>query len=489
MAKNVLLVTVDEWPAYLMGAAGHQTIETPTLDSLARAGVRYTNAYSESPVCVPARRSMMTGTDPQKHGDRVAQGTLRMPEMPSLASCFRASGYQATAVGKLHVFPQRDRIGFDDVILAEEGRQLNGTVDDYEAFLAASGHPGEHFLHGMGNNEYSWRTWHLAEELHSTNWIASMAARTIKRRDPTRPGFWYVSFTAPHPPLTPLASYFDRYARRPAPPRIEGDWSRQKLPPALESIRDYWADMPDEQLADMRRAYMALCTHIDHQLRVIIGTLREEGILDDTVILFTSDHGDMLGDHGLYAKRLMYEASANIPMILMGAASDTGAASPGKIDDRLVGLQDVMVTLLELCGISVPSNCTGVSMLGTGRRAIFYGECSEGIEGTRMVHDGRYKLIWYPVGNHFQLFDLDRDPTECRDLSGSAEHERVMKTLKAALLARLYGSDLQYVRDGELVGEEAKSLPHRVNRGLSGQRGLQYPPLPYRDAAVASKTL
>ncbi len=489
--KNVLLVTVDEWPARLMGAAGHPVIETPTLDALARAGTRYTNAYSETPVCVPARRSLMTGTDPRTHGDRIAQGTLRMPDLPTLAGTFREAGYQAAAIGKLHVYPQRDRIGFDDVILAEEGRQLNGCVDDYEAFLAANGHAGEHFLHGMGNNEYGWRPWHLREDLHPTNWIATQAARTIKRRDPTRPGFWYVSFTAPHPPLTPLASYFERYARRAVDEPATGDWASamDDLPPALQSVRHYWPALPPEQMADMRRAYYALCTHIDHQLRVVIGTLREEGILDDTVILFTSDHGDMLGDHGLYAKRLMYEASANIPMILMGAAADAERVAPGGVDGRLCGLQDVMVTLLDLCGIDGPPTCTGLSMVGTERREVFYGECSEGLEATRMIHDGRFKLIWYPVGNRFQLFDLDADPQETRDLASSPDHHDRMGALTQALRDNLYGSDLAFVSDGKIVGTPAVEVRARPNRGLSGQRGLQYPPLPYRDPKAATRTL
>jgi len=489
--KNVLLVTVDEWPAYLMGAAGHPTVETPTLDSLSRAGTRFTNAYSETPVCVPARRTLMTGTDPQTHGDRVANGTAPMPDLPTLAQTFRDAGYQATAIGKLHVYPQRDRIGFDDVILAEEGRQLNGAVDDYEAFLGDSGHPGQHFLHGMGNNEYGWRTWHLPEELHVTNWIARSASRTIKRRDPTRPGFWYVSFTAPHPPLVPLASYFERYARRPVEPPIQSSWSErfEDLPPALQSIRRYWASLPDVQLADARRAFYALCTHVDHQLRVVIGTLREEGILDDTVILFTADHGDMLGDHGFYAKRLMYEASVNIPMILLGAASDTDRVRPGVVDDRLCGLQDVMPTLLDLCGITVPASYTGQSMIGENRRELFYAECSEGLEATRMVHDGRYKLIWYPAGNLFQLFDLESDPLEQHDLSRSAEESATLGRLKAALRDRLYGSDLAFVSGSEIVGSNQVSTQPSPNRGLSGQRGLQYPPLPYRDPEKATRTL
>ena len=120
-APSVLLISTDHWPAYLMGGAGHPAIRTPTLDSLAGAGVRYTNAYAECPVCIPARRTLMTGATTRTHGDRVFKVQEPMPQLPTVAQTFRDAGYQAYAVGKLHIFPQRDRIGFDDVILAEEG--------------------------------------------------------------------------------------------------------------------------------------------------------------------------------------------------------------------------------------------------------------------------------------------------------------------------------------------------------------------------------
>ncbi|HEY4203147.1 MAG TPA: sulfatase-like hydrolase/transferase [Devosiaceae bacterium] len=473
---NVLLITADEWPGTLLGCAGHPAIETPTLDALARSGTRFSRAYSECPVCMPARRSLMTGMSPRAHGDRVFQGKLAMPSTPTLADAFVEAGYQAYAVGKLHVYPPRSRIGFHDVMLAEEGRQVDGAIDDYEQFLAERGHAGRQFMHGMGNNEYVWRSWHLPEDTHPTNWQTDTAARMIKRRDPTKPGFWYVSYTHPHPPLAPLREYLERYAGKPMDPAVFGDWSspEKTLPPVLDYVRRHWAYFTPEQVADIRRAFYALCTHIDHQLRVLIGTLREEGILDDTIILFTSDHGDMLGDHGLFAKRLMYEKSANIPMLLSPGRFAPAAAR--QVDDRLVGLQDVMPTLLELCGIPVPEHCTGRSMLTGERRDLMYCECVAGLEANRMVHDGRYKLIWYPAGNTVQVFDIETDPLEIDDLAASAGHADIRERLTARLIAELYGEDLDWVSDGKLTGFVPNhSLPTH-DRDLYLQRGLQYPP-------------
>ncbi|CAD7037518.1 arylsulfatase [Pseudorhizobium endolithicum] len=486
LQPNVLFVTVDQWPGSLLGCAGHPVIETPTIDHLASIGTRFSNAYSECPVCIPARRSIMTGTSPRRHGDRTFQPSLRMPaDLPTLAYTFGQAGYQTQAIGKLHVYPQRDRIGFDDALLAEEGRGALGGTDDYEMFLADKGYAGQQFLHGMSNNEYSWRTWHLPEELHVTNWTTWAAARSMKRRDPTRPALWHVSYTPPHPPLIPLASYLERYRARDIDEAYVADWALddKRLPYPLRLARDYWTKLPAAQLADMRRAFYALCTHIDHQLRVLIGTLREEQILDNTIILITSDHGDMLGNHGLYAKRLMYEGSAKVPMILVGTADDQQVGC-GVIDDRLVGLRDIMPTLLQLCGIAVPESCEGRSMVSADQRATFYAEALSGAKAMRMIRDERFKLIWYPAGSIFQLFDILNDPHEMHDLSASPDHEHVLKRLQELLRDELYGEDLEAVNPDGFVGVDVPSSVVQPNRGLSGQRGLHYPAPPLQDPSV-----
>ena len=153
---------------------------------------------------------------------------------------------------------------------------------------------------------------------------------------------------------------------------------------------------------------------------MVIGTLREEGLLGNTVICFTADHGDMLGNHGLWAKRLFFEESANVPMILLGGRD--GRVPHHAVDDRLAGWQDVMPTLLDLAGVDVPGTVEGLSMVGEERRGYLYGEWGEGPNANRMIRAGRHKLIYYPVGNRVQLFDLESDPGELNDLAGSEDH-------------------------------------------------------------------
>lgn len=478
---NVLLVMVDQWPGRLLGAAGHPVIQTPTIDAIARNGVRFTRAYSECPICIPARRTLMTGTTPRTHGDRIFGTVNRMPALPTIAQCFRDAGYQSFAVGKLHVYPPRDRIGFDDVLLAEEGRPHLGAVDDHDLYLADRGFPGQQFLHGMSNNNYMHRTWHLPEDCHVTNWCTMQMARTIKRRDPTRPAFWCLSYTHPHPPLVPLETYVNYYRQLRIDPPFRGKWSEDEaaLPQPLRMNRDYYGRYDEAALAEIRRAFYALCTQIDHQLRVVIGTLREEAVLDDTVVLIAGDHGDMLGDFGLFAKRTFYESSANIPMILMGRANDPRVGH-GRVERRLVGLQDVMPTLLDLAGIPIPQSCDGIPLVGERRRPTLYGDCLENDSATRMMHEGRHKLIWYPGGNHVQLFDLEDDPAELIDLAARPDHAQTRARLEAALAEALYGVDLDrgWVRNGKLEGFQLPPYQPRPERSLSGQRGLHYPQPP-----------
>ena len=475
---NVLFISVDQWPGYLLGCAGHPVIQTPTLDHLAKLGTRFNRAYAESPICIPSRRSMMTGLSPKGHGDRSFNPTLPLKNLPLLAHSFRSAGYQSVAIGKLHVYPPRDRIGFDDVLLAEEGRPKLGAIDDYEMYLASQGHAGEQFMHGMNNNDYLNRPWHLDEASHVTNWITREAAKTIKRRDPTRPAFWHVSYTHPHPPLAPLQCYLDMYRDISIDSAIHSEWEKIKHISALDAVRSYWpvGENPDKH-KQLRQAYYALCTHIDHQLRIILGTLREEDLLDDTIILFSADHGDMLGDFGLWAKRLFYEGSSAIPMILIDRANGHRVKA-NHTDSRLVGLQDIMPTLLDMAGIEIPSSVEGLSMVQPAQRQYLYGECREDSGATRMVHDGRHKLIWYPAGNIFQLFDLEKDPREQIDCIDLPAYDSTQKSLKGILASQLHGVDLAWVKEGQLIGFAASGQAFKADRGMSGQRGLHFPTPP-----------
>jgi len=482
---NVLLICVDHWPGNLLGSARHPCVMTPTLDQLAANGVRFSNAYSTTPVCIAARRGLMTGMTARSHGDRSFNESLPMPDVPTLAGTFSDAGYQTYAVGKLHVYPQRDRIGFGDVLLNEEGRHHHGlTADDYELYLADRGYAGQEYAHGMPTTDYLTRPWHLPEHLHPTNWTAREMCRTIKRRDPTRPAFWYLSFNAPHPPLIPLPAYNDLYRDADIPEPSVGDWASdfESLPWSLKDRHNRWyatLQYPDgrtgpshHEIKLVRQAFYAMCTHVDHQIRLVIGMLREEGLLDNTIIAFTSDHGDMLGNHGQWAKGLLYDDAANVPLIITPTAAYEHLGHH-QVDDRLVELRDIMPTLLEMAGISVPQTVEGISLL-SDRRQHLYGEQYEGVEATRMVRDERFKLIFYPTGNHLQLFDLLEDPDEMINLADDSDHAGILDALTQVMIGQLYGSDLDWLDEGQLIGLPDQMYQPRPNRGLTAQRGWRF---------------
>lgn len=476
---NVLLICVDHWFGGLIGALGHPTILTPTLDRMIGNGIAYTNAYSATPTCIPARRELMTGTSARTHGDRTFNETLPMPNLPTMAQTFRDNGYQAYAVGKLHVYPQRDRIGFDDALVVEEGRhQFGMTKDDYEMFIQEEGFAGQEYGHGASNNDYMVSAWHLPEYLHQTNWTVREMSKFIARRDPRKPGFWYMSFSPPHPPLAPLPFYLDMYRSLEIDEPYYGDWSRSpdEWPFALRARPHGRDTYSPPALKRARQGFYALATHVDHQIRLVIGLLREEGILDSTAILFTSDHGDMLGNHGLFAKGLMYENSAKIPMVFMPPANRTDIAR-NFIDARLAVQADVFPTLAEVCGIPIPDTVEGLSMLGHDKREYIYGEHGEDDRPTRMIRDTRHKLIYYPQGNRTQLFDLHEDPRETRDLSNDPSRSRIEAHLTDILIENMYGGDTEWVENGALVGthEPQPRSPHpSPSRAFGNQRGYRF---------------
>lgn len=470
--KNVVFICTDEWPGQLFGHRGRTDIMTPTIDFLSDNGVMMENAYSECPVCIPARRSLMTGLTPEHHGDRVYSDKMKMPDCKTLAGAFSDAGYQSVAVGKMHVYPQRDRVGFDDVILLEEGRCEFGVTDDYEIWLGEKGLPGQQFMHAMGNNTYYTRPWHLDEESHETSWVTNQAMRQIARRDPERPLFLYVSYTYPHPPLVPLQVFLDKYRDIGLEKPISDDWKEEWV---IKQFRDIASSYSTKEMDDARRAFMAQCTHIDYSIRLIIGSLREHNLLDDTIIVFMSDHGDMLFDHGMVAKRLFYESSACVPLIFSGRPM---LEYRGKgYETKLCQICDVMPTLLDLCGIEIPDRMDGIPIFSEQKRDYVFGEIGEDAKATRMIRDEKYKLVYYPAGNVFQLFDMQRDRREEHDLAPDPAYGDVLHRMQCLLTENLHGGDTSWVRNGQLEGIPVPSGKNIPNFGLLNQRGSHWPPV------------
>jgi arylsulfatase A-like enzyme len=303
--------------------------------------------------------------------------------------------------------------------------------------------------------------------------------RTIRRRDSSKPGFWYLSFCAPHPPVTPLQAYLELYRDAPLEEPATGDWSRDfdRLPYHIKKLSnpDLLAivQAPKHALDLSRRAYYATLTHIDHQIRLVIGYLRENRLLDNTIVVFTSDHGHMVGEHGLWCMTPFYEMSAKIPLVIVPATGDERLKA-GAIDGRLADFGDIMPTLLDLAGLPIPDHVDQLSLVGEQERSHLYGEHGEGTAAMRMIRSGRHKLIYYPVGNRRQLFDIEADPRECDDLAGEPAHGAVLAELEKLLVGELYGEDLGWLKGGELVGLPEVEYVPAPDRNLRNQRGLRF---------------
>ncbi|MBN2552639.1 MAG: sulfatase-like hydrolase/transferase [Spirochaetales bacterium] len=488
---NVLLISSDHHRGDALGILGHPLAFTPHLDKLAQQGILFRRVYSECPVCIPARMTIMTGrrpgTDEGSTGYNYYEECSPILQKQTLPGLFGRSGYQTQGIGKMHFFPQRCRYGFDATTIEEEGRVLPGLHrDDYEQWLQDRGLAAQYHSHGVTNNELTARPWHLSEDAHPTSWTARETCRWLLRRDPQVPFFLWMSFSAPHPPFTPPQALWELYRGAPVPEPRKGDWSSPDMLPA--EIRRISLPGNHETYTGLRyaqtvRAYYALITQIDLQISLVLGTLREKGLLDDTIILYFADHGDMMGDFGLFAKRVFYEGASNVPCILVLPEGHPEYRC-GEICRNPLGLQDLLPTLLDAAGLEIPGGITGISALeglrdpGKSRRLIHgdYRKGKETPDSSHLLTDGRIKYIWYNEGDIEQLFDLHNDPEERVNLAAQEEHRDLTRKWRKTLASVLEQEKSPDVQDGKLVSRPYPRIEEKQYRARStfNPRGMHY---------------
>lgn len=458
---NLVLVCVDQMRADAMGAAGNPHIDTPNFDDLARGGYRFSRAYSATPTCVPARVALLTGKSPALHGRYGYREGISFPDAypVTLPSVLREDGYQTYAVGKMHVFPDRARCGFDEVLLHDgflhTSRRLSrgpsAAIDDYVEFLRAeTGDPRADYQEtGIGCNALTARPWERQERLHPTRWVADQSLRFLERRDPTRPFFLYMSFHRPHAPFDPPAWLWEKYRERDLGERPVGDWVSR----FDEHRRDFGSEaefgaQKESTHQQVRAGYYGSIEFIDLQLNRLRETLSDQGLLEDTVVVVVSDHGDMMGDHDMYRKSVGYEGSARVPLIVH--VPPRWREGWGEAE-TIAELRDVMPTLLGLAGAEVPDGVDGID-LRTQTRDHLHGEHvigSLGRHSMQWIRSQRHKYVWFSGDGHEQLFDLEEDPQELHDLAGEEPAE--LARHRALLIEELAGREEGFVVGGELV--------------------------------------
>lgn len=456
---NLLFVMTDQQRGDCLGADGNTAIRTPHLDRLAREGARFTHAYSCTPTCTPARSALLTGLAPWNHG---MLGYRSIP--PAFAyekpRALAELGYTTCSIGKNHFSPWRLSHGYQQMFLDEHTQGVPGEErTDYETFFYSQRPHDNPYATGLGWNDYAARPFRYPEALHPTTWMGDTAVRYLNQISAEQPFYLKVSFIRPHSPYDPPQRHWDLYRDTRLPAAQCGKWAERYAAPSSQRSDIWHGRLSEEQVQQSRRGYYACISHVDEQIGRIYEVLEKRKLLEETLIVFTSDHGDMTGDQNLWRKSYAYEPSARIPMLIRWPKGMV-AASRGQRIDAPVELRDVFPTLLDAAG-SVPARpLDGASMLALCRNPqspwrqwidLEHNICYSPKNNWNALCDGHSKYIFHALDGEEQLFDLDRDPHELQDLAGDVQHQETLRTWRSRMLAHLEPRGARYVSQGKLA--------------------------------------
>lgn len=446
---NLLIIMDDEHNPKMLGCYGHPIVETPNLDRLAGAGVRFESAYTNSPICVPARASLATGRYVHEIGAwcnaSPYDGAVR-----GWGHRLRDTGHRAVSIGKLHYRNETDDTGFDEQIVpmhVVDGGDIHGAIRDELPVRYQSRDYAEQI--GAGVSSYVKYDQDVADR--ACRWLTGEAGNWGDR-----PWVLFVSFLSPHYPLMAPKEYLDRYPLDDIPlPKLR-DPDRTPDHPWWQAFDDcyimerYFKDDAQKRLAIA--SYFGLCTFIDDNVGRLLAAVSAAGLDGNTRVVFTSDHGDNMGARRLWGKSTMYEESAGIPLILSGPGVEKG-----RTVRTPVSLVDLYPTILDCVGEPRTGDddaLPGASLFDIAdgpddpERTVFSEYHAAGaISGAFMLRQGRFKYVHY-AGYRPELYDLEADPEELRDLAGSADHAAVISTFEERLRAML---------DPEAVDRRAKA--------------------------------
>ena len=468
--KNIVLLMTDQLRGDCMGCAGHPDVKTPYLDTLASKGVRFENAYSACPSCVPARAALHTGLTQESHRRVGYADGIRWEYPHTMAGELTKAGYYTQCVGKMHVDPLRNYLGFCHVELHDgylhyyrdpeiPYRENQKQADDYFHWLKQEkGIDCDVTDTGLECNSWVARPWIYEEKYHPTNWVTDRSIDFLRRRDPDMPFFLFTSYLRPHPPFDAPQCYFDMYRNKELTPPVVGDWCDEEALRARGRIFDSDTGPLDPELVrEMQIGYYACITHLDHQIGRLIQALVENKLYDDTIILFVSDHGELLGDHHLFRKSRAYQGSSRVPFLVSGGGFRP--EKPGSVKTDVVELRDVMPTVLEAAGVQIPDSVEGISLWNTALkesgtpevREYLHGEHTLGEASSHWIITKDEKYIWYSQTGEEQYFRIAEDPDELHNLIGSEKAKERVEALRGLLIQELQDREEGFVREGRLV--------------------------------------
>ena len=468
---DILLIMPDQMRGDCLSVLDHPVLKTPQIDQLAKEGTLFRRAYSTVTSCIPARHSLLTGLFPQTSG---SVGFKARPFVtPTMPGLLADAGYSTVLVGRnMHQPPESGDCGYQKRILGST--YVNG--DDYDKFLrkAAPETGGIRKLFsdlGITANNWKAKPWPLDDKLHPTEWVAYQSRKAVKETTANQSLFLTASFYAPHPPLFPPKKYFDKYMNQPLPTPAQGDWVDWKSLSPKGDRAGHRILLKGEVLQASQAGYFGLIEHLDDQIALLVRDFkaRSEKAGRPWVIVVTSDHGEMLGDHGYFRKCEPFEGSANIPFIIAG--SNSLGFKHGQRLSQPVCLEDIMPTLLALAGKEIPVYVDGINLLGalTGQKQEIrqwlhfeHAPCYSKAQAYHALTDGHFKYIWRPTDGREHLFDLRKDPSEERDLTKDNFHSAALKTWRKRLVKRLANRPEGFSKNGKLI----PGRPYRpLNKG------------------------
>jgi arylsulfatase A-like enzyme len=464
---NILLLMTDQHRADCLGAAGNAAIRTPHLDRLANEGVRFRNAYSTTPTCTPARAALLTGQAPWNHG-MLGYGTVaeRYPiELPRLLN---GAGYHTMGIGKMHWTPERALHGFHQTVL-DEAQPLDRSGafrTDYEGWFYSQAPDLNPYATGLLWNDYRSRAYALPERLHPTVWTGDTAVHFLEGYRRPQPFFLKVSFLRPHSPYDPPERFLRLYEDAALPKAQVAPWAAGFAGRSDAGNEPWHGDFGAAQVRRSRQGYYGSITQVDEQIGRILETLERQRMLEDTLILMVSDHGDMLGDHHLWRKSYPYEASARIPMLIRWPGGLVPAGR-GSVVNQPVEIRDILPTFLEAAGVAVPEAVDGRSLLNLLRGTdpgwrryldLEHNICYHPDNHWNALTDGRRKLIYHARSGEEQFFDLEQDPRELSDLAGDPARQPEVREWRSRLTQHLGLRGEGWVRQGRLVPRPGSQL-------------------------------
>ena len=438
----------------VLGCNGADHIKTPNFDRLAKSSVNFSCAYSGNPVCVPARGIMATGRYSHRCMDPIAlnrNGGRIMPENIHIADLLHNHGYSTYGIGKAHCMPYKTNPGFDIFEIAEEGRlemtrQQNLDAgkeyeqrEDYFEYLEKVGYGGMQRAHCIGNNDPRAGEAPMPDEHYVDTWATTRSLELLDKHlteKSDKPFYLQLGFVKPHAPYDPPAPYNKMYDPREIPPPwgsvkdIEGrNPNMAAFPP------NYMIDRMDDMAIQYSRAhYFGLITYLDAQVGRVLDFIDKNGIADDTIILFTADHGDNIGDHGLFFKTFFTEGSAHIPLLVSIPGKTNGGAC-----DRPVGQEDIMPTICDELDIDIPNEVDGASLLplvaepkAEHAKPFAVSQFDSGDNMSMMFREQRYKYCYVRFNATEEMYDMVEDPHEIVNLATNAKYADELLRIRTA---------------------------------------------------------